>query len=212
MAEDGGRRRHAASAGRAHIQFTELFEQAGARHARQDGGKSQTERYRRQYQVRGRAPARNRQPAQLHGKDNCQQGAEPEIRDADTSQRERHGGMVNEGVLPDRGDDAERKRQQDGHGHGGQREFGGGRHPFGHHLRDRLARAERLAEVARHCMAKKRGVLRCERPVESKIRPQLSDVLRRCAVSKHGLRGVTWHQMNQREHEGRHPEQHRDRE
>ena len=53
---------------------------------------------RRQHQVRQRAGPGHRQPAQLHGKHDRQQRAQPEVRHRHAGQRQRHGGVVDRRV------------------------------------------------------------------------------------------------------------------
>ena len=62
--EHGPRSRHAACARRLHVGLAQFFEQAGARHARQDRGQRSTERDRRQHQVLEVRRARKREASQ----------------------------------------------------------------------------------------------------------------------------------------------------
>ena len=51
-----------------------------------------------------------------------------------------------------------------------------------------------------------------ERPIEAETGPHFSHVLRRRAVAKHCLDGITRNEMNEGEDERRHAEEHRNRE
>ena len=87
---DRARARRAAGARGLHVRLAQLFEQRGPRHARQDRRQRGAQRDRRQHEMRRRAAARHRQPAELDGKDDRQQRPEPEVRNRHAGQRERH--------------------------------------------------------------------------------------------------------------------------
>ena len=69
--------------------------------------------------------------------------------------------------------------------------------------------AERRPEIAARDAGQERAVLRQQRPVEAERRPQPRDFIGRGAFPEHRLRGITGHEVDQREHERRDAEQHR---
>ncbi len=154
--KDGARARDAFRARGQHVRLAQLFEQARARHASQNGGERGAEGRRRQHEMRKRAASPDRQPAELDGKHNREQRPEPEVRNRDTDERQRHRAVVDGRAAPDGGDDAERQRNQHGDGHRGERELGGGGHALENLLQHRLIVSQRHAEIAAHQSLKKR--------------------------------------------------------
>ncbi len=101
--------------------------------------------------------------------------------------------------------------KQDRHHHRRHRQLERRRQPLEDDVGDRLVGAQRRAEIAAHDAARERSVLLQQRAIEPELRAQLRHVLRRRALAEHRLHRIAWHQVNEREDERRHPDEHRDR-
>ena len=166
---------------------------------------------RRQHEMRERPASADRQPAELDGKHDREQRPQPEVRNRDADERQRHRAVVDGRAAPDGGDDAERQRNQHGDGHRRERQLRGRRHALENLLQHRLIVPQRHAEIAARQPLEKRSVLHEQRPVEAETLAELRDVLRRGAFAEHRLRGIAGNEVDERKDQRRHAEQHRDR-
>ena len=121
--------------------------------------------------MRQRAAARDRQPAKLHREHDRKERTEPEIRNRNARQRERHGAVIHRGAAPDRGHHAQGNRQGDGNGHRSDRQLCRRGKALEDHRRDRLPGSKRFPEITGNGLPEERDVLLEERPIETKAGP-----------------------------------------
>ena len=97
--------------------------------------------------------AGDRQDVQVHGEQHQQQDAEPEAGQRDAEQRADGGELVEDRVLPDRGQHAERDRRRQRDDQRDEAQFDGRRQTLGDDVDDRPAVIEAEAEIALYGVA-----------------------------------------------------------
>ena len=133
----------------------------------------------RRQDQRGDPPgAECRHPPELHREHDDQQVADPERRGAYRRHREAEHGVVGEAPLPPGGHHPHGHGHQHGHRGCPAHQLEGGRQPFQHQLRGRLALPERLAEVTDRHAGDEVPVLHAERPVQPENGPAAGPMLR----------------------------------
>ena len=157
--------------------------------------------------MRQRAAPGHRQPAERHRKDNRKERSEPEVRHGNADKRERGRHVVDMRSRADGREDPQRNRKKDGNDHRCRCQLNRRRQTLGYRCGDRLIRAERDTEIALRQPLEKAAVLHVQRSIEAEPAAQIRDVARRGAVSEHRLDRIARHQMNEREHEGRHAQE-----
>jgi hypothetical protein len=155
--------------------------------------------------------ARDRQPAERDAEQEDQQQGDQEVRHADAEEGERGPEAIERRVAARRGEDADRRGHQQRDGHREARELEARLDAPAHVLDDRLAIADRSAEVALEQAPHPRRVLEVEWPVEAQVAPELSldAVVHR--LRHHRVDRVAGREVDEGKDPGGDEQQHRDR-
>ena len=198
---------HALGVGGADVVLAEHLEHARAHHARGEGHLDEAERDRGQDHVAEERPEAvaerpelaHGQPAQLDAEREHQEQAEPEGRDREAGQRQRHRRLVEPGVRAQRGEQAERDGERDGEDLRRDRQRDRRLEPLEDGRGDRTAEKDRLPEVGVRQPAQIAAELNGEGLIEAEILPGPLDLLAGGIVARQEGRGVTRRQAKEHE-------------